>query len=187
MSLQGTCFAIQKGFCQTQTERWMLCPTWHVCNCKPYWETIPPPTLELLFETPCDWRCALKKHMINNLKKQKKTPLPKPRAVYSLEMRGSFHKHNPCPPSTHTIPTLPTSHLLWCHQEWQDTVGKETGSLWDLLLTLLQCNGPPSSCTSLQGAGPDRHQPHGPPCCSLSSGRAEGGGAQPAPVYPSTM
>lgn len=47
--------------------------------------------------------------------------------------------------------------LLWSHLEWHDTAGKETGSLWDLLLTLLQCNGPPSSHAALQGAAPDGH------------------------------
>lgn len=178
MPLQGTCFAIQKGFCQTQIERWMLCPTCHVGDCKPYRETMPPRTLELLFETPYEGRCALKKDTINNFKKIiSKTR----RTVYSLEMRGPFHEHKPCPPPTHTSPTLPMSLLLCCHQEWHDTAGKETGSLWDLLLTLLQCNGPPSSRTSLWEAGPDGHQNHGPPRHSSGSGRAEGSGAQPAP------
>lgn len=68
MSLQAICFAIQKGFCQTQTEQWMLCPTWHVYNRKPYRETTY--TLELLFETPYEGRCALKKQTINNLIKK---------------------------------------------------------------------------------------------------------------------
>lgn len=102
------------------------------------------------------------------------------RTVYSLEMWAPLHKHHTCPPLTRTSPILPTSLLLRCHQEGHDTAGKETGSLWDLLLTLLQCNGPPSSRTSLQGAGADGHQPHGPPHRSSGSGRAEGSGARPA-------
>lgn len=77
-----------------------------------------------------------------------------------------------------TYPCLPMSLLLWCHQEWHDTAGKETGSLWDLLLTLLQCNGPPSSWTFL-GNCSLWPQPQGPPHCSPGSGTAEGGRAQP--------
>lgn len=38
---QGTSSAMHKAFCQAQRERWMFCPTWHVCNRKSYQETTP--------------------------------------------------------------------------------------------------------------------------------------------------
>lgn len=126
-----------------------------------------PLHLELLFETPYEGRYALKKQTGTWIKK-----ISNSRIVYSLETRR-LDNPNSCSLPAHTSPALPLSLLLWSHAEWSDTAGKETGSLWDLLLTLLQCNGPPSSCSR-------RQHPH-TASLLLGPGTAPAAAAQPAP------
>lgn len=51
-------------------------------------------------------------------------------------------------------PCRPPASVWVAASHWEcDTVGKETGSLWDLLLTLGQCLGPPSHCTAAAAGG----------------------------------
>lgn len=66
---------------------------------------------------------------------------------------GSGRDTRVTPPQGPRACQLPAAVGVAASRQECDTVGKETGSLWDLLLTLGQCLGPPSHCTVAAAGG----------------------------------
>lgn len=66
---------------------------------------------------------------------------------------GSGRDTRVTPPQGPRTCWLPAAVGVAASRQECDTVGKETGSLWDLLLTLGQCLGPPSHCTVAAAGG----------------------------------
>lgn len=150
---------LQVGICTHPWKRWCF---WLQCTKAVFFLYISHPHASHITEAHTQIQCGSRKtdgNTCSNVPPYSQKAGAPGQGVFSRTIGGSpllcgqWEGHPCAPPQVPRACRLPAAVGVAASRQECDTVGKETGSLWDLLLTLGQCLGPPSHCTAAAAGG----------------------------------